>query len=48
MSEGDDTVDLDVFNRLAGNLRRMLESIGLKRVAKPVTNAVLEHFERRP
>ena len=29
MSEGDDTVDLDVYNRLAGNLRRMLESIGL-------------------
>jgi hypothetical protein len=34
MSEGDDTVDLDVYNRLAGNLRRKLESIGLKRVAK--------------
>jgi hypothetical protein len=31
MSEGDDTVDLDVFNRPAGNLRRMLESIGLQR-----------------
>ena len=33
MSEGDDSVDLDVYNRLAGNLRRMLESIGLRRVA---------------
>ncbi len=36
MSEGDDTVDLDLYNRLAGNLRRMLESIGLKRVARSV------------
>jgi hypothetical protein len=36
MSEGDDTVDLDVFNRLAGNLRRMFESIGLERRARPV------------
>jgi hypothetical protein len=35
MSEGDDSVDLDVYNRLAGNLRRMLESIGLRRVARP-------------
>ncbi|TPW00361.1 MAG: hypothetical protein USCAAHI_00191 [Beijerinckiaceae bacterium] len=36
MSEGDDTVDLDVFNRLAENLRRMIESIGLYRVPRPV------------
>jgi hypothetical protein len=36
MSEGDDSVDLDVYNRLAGNLRRMLESIGLERRARPV------------
>jgi hypothetical protein len=36
MSEGDNTVDLDMFNRLAGNLRRMLESIGLRRVARSV------------
>lgn len=37
MSEGDDTVDLDLFNRLAGNLRRMSELIGIKRAAKPVS-----------
>jgi len=36
ISQGDDTVDLDVFNRLAGNLRRMIESIGLERRARPV------------
>src|ERR1700730_17012593 len=40
MSEGDDSVDLDVYNRLAGNLRRMLESIGLERRAKPVLSVV--------
>jgi hypothetical protein len=38
MSEGDDSVDLDVFHRLAGNLRRMLESIGLTRVPRPVND----------
>lgn len=32
-----ESVDLDLYNRLAGNLRRCLESIGLKRVAKEVT-----------
>ena len=40
MSEGDDTVDLDLFNRLSGNLRRMFETIGIYRVARlngPVT-----------
>jgi hypothetical protein len=36
MSEGDDSVDLDLFNRFAGNLRRMLESIGLERRARDV------------
>jgi hypothetical protein len=37
MSEGDLKVDLDLYNRLAGNLRRMLESIGLQRVSRDVT-----------
>jgi hypothetical protein len=40
MSEGDDTVDLDVYNRLAGNLRRMFESIGLERRARPVNDDI--------
>jgi hypothetical protein len=29
--------DLDLYNRLAGNLRRILESIGLQRVSRDVT-----------
>ena len=51
MSEGDDSVDLDSFNRLAGNLRRMLESIGLHRVARPVNDgsaALVSYFEKAP
>jgi hypothetical protein len=35
MSEGKDT-DYDLYNRLVGNLRRVLESIGLQRVARDV------------
>ena len=30
--------DLDLYNRLSGNLRRILESIGLKRIARPVND----------
>ena len=37
MSEGDLKVDLDLYNRLAGNLRRMLETIGLERKARDVS-----------
>jgi hypothetical protein len=38
MSEGKDTPEqLDLYNRLSGNLRRILETIGLKRVAKTVS-----------
>ena len=36
MSEGQG-VDLDVFNRLSGNLRRILETIGLERRGRDVT-----------
>jgi hypothetical protein len=37
MSEGVVTdAELDLYNRLSGNLRRILESLGLERVAKPV------------
>ena len=35
MSEGKGC-DLDVYNRLAGNLRRIFETIGLERKAKPI------------
>jgi hypothetical protein len=37
MSEGDLKVDLDLYNRLAGNLRRILERIGLERRPRDVT-----------
>lgn len=52
MSEGDDRVDLDVFNRLAGNLRRMFDSIGLERRARPVDGpltlaAIERHIHRQ-
>lgn len=43
MSEGDLTVDLDLYNRLAGNLRRMLESIGLERVSRDVTPSLQDY-----
>jgi hypothetical protein len=48
-SEGTATPeDIDLYNRLAGNLRRHLETLGLERRQKPVNNAVLEHFSRPP
>ena len=37
MSEGDVEVDMDQYGRLAGHLRRILETLGVKRVAKDVT-----------
>jgi hypothetical protein len=37
MSEGDIAVDLDLYNRLAGNHRRILESIGIERRPRDVT-----------
>ncbi len=46
MSEGAATVeDLDLYNRLSGNLRRMLESIGLKRVPREVKSIVQSFAE---
>jgi hypothetical protein len=46
MSEGQG-VDLDVYNRLAGNLRRILETLGLERKARDVSpSAVVAHFRR--
>jgi hypothetical protein len=43
--------DLDLYNRLSGNLRRILESIGLERVARPVNDgsqALADYFSRPP
>jgi hypothetical protein len=51
MSEGDLKVDLDLYNRLSGNLRRMLETIGLQRVARPVNDgsqALADYFSQPP
>lgn len=31
-------VDLDCYGRLAGHVRRILETIGVQRVAKPINN----------
>jgi hypothetical protein len=47
MSEGDLTVDLDLYNRLAGNLRRMLESIGLQRVSRDVTPSLSSYIDAK-
>ncbi len=37
MSEGDLTVDLDQYGRLAGHLRRILETLGVERKQRDVT-----------
>jgi hypothetical protein len=47
MSEGDLKVDLDLYNRLAGNLRRMLESIGLQRVSRDVTPSLSSYLQSK-
>lgn len=48
MSEGNLSVDMDQYGRLAGHLRRILESIGLKRVARPIdgANELASHFDK--
>jgi hypothetical protein len=45
MAEGRD-VDLDQYSRSAGHLRRILEAIGIKRVAKDVTPTLRSIIER--
>jgi hypothetical protein len=47
MSEGDLKVDLDLYNRLAGNLRRMLETIGLQRVSRDVTPSLSSYLQAK-
>jgi hypothetical protein len=39
-------IDLDLFQRASNSLRRLLESLGLKRVAKDVT-PTLESYSRQ-
>ncbi len=47
MSEGDLKVDLDLYNRLSGNLRRILESIGLERKARDVTPSLQSYLQAK-
>jgi hypothetical protein len=48
MSEGQGIDDLDLYNRLSGNLRRILETLGLERKAIDVSDsAVVRHFRRK-
>jgi len=42
-----ETGDLDLYNRTVGNLRRVLETIGLKRVAKTVKPTLQQFIELR-
>jgi hypothetical protein len=41
-------IDLDAYSRVTNTLRRTLESIGLKRVAREVESPLVKHFCRRP
>jgi hypothetical protein len=45
MSEGDLTVDLDLYGRLAGHLRRIFETIGIKRRTRPVELTLNRYLE---
>jgi hypothetical protein len=49
MSEGDVEVDMDQYGRLAGHLRRILETLGVERKARDITSdsEVVAHFKRR-
>ena len=47
LSQGE-TVDLDLYNRLSGNLKRLCESVGLERRARDVTPDLNSYLARRP
>jgi hypothetical protein len=49
MSEGDLKVDMDQYGRLAGHLRRILETLGVERKARDITgdSEVVAHFKHR-
>jgi hypothetical protein len=46
MSEGQG-VDLDVYNRLAGNLRRLFETLGLERKSRDVTPTLQSYLQAK-
>jgi hypothetical protein len=46
-ASGGERLDLDLFGRTVGNLRRVLETIGLERKARPIDgghNVLAEYF----
>ena len=49
MSQGDD-VDIEIYGRIASHLRRILETLGVERKARPVNDgsAVLSDYFSRP
>jgi hypothetical protein len=50
MSEGDDT-DLETYGRIASHLRRILETLGVERKARPVNDgsqALADYFSHSP
>ena len=48
LSKGEE-VDFDLYTRCAGHLRRLLETLGIKRVSRVVDhNPILDHFSRPP
>jgi hypothetical protein len=44
MAGGAEAGDLDLYQRTAGNLRRLLEGIGLDRVPKDITPSLSEYI----
>ena len=47
LSKGE-TVDLDLYGRIAGHLRRYHETLGIERVARNVTPSLREYMEAWP
>jgi hypothetical protein len=47
LAGGAEASDLDLYQRTSGNLRRLLESIGLERRAKDVTPSLSEYLKAR-
>jgi len=46
--KGASSDDLDLYGRTSGNLRRLLEAIGLQRRPRDVSPSLSEYLERRP
>jgi hypothetical protein len=44
---GAEASDLDLYQRTAGNLRRLLEAVGLQRRAKDITPSLSEYLKAR-